>query len=273
MAHKLSLAFLTTFDVGPVDAVKIAARTGYDMVGLRILPAAASGEADYPLLRDAPLMREVRAALADTQIRVGDVEIIRLKAQNDWDLFAHFCDRCAELGARHVLVAGDDTDRARLTDSFARFAQLASPHGLTADLEFMPWTAVANLRDAVAVVEAAGQANGGVLIDALHYDRSDTSLTEIAAVPPSRVNYVQFCDGPVPYDPSVEGLIEIARGARLFPGLGGIDMIGLAKAIPQDVTISVEVPHRAWAQKIDAEGRAAMAKAASLAILRAAGRG
>lgn len=272
MAHKLSLAFLTTFDVGPVDAVKIAARTGYDMVGLRILPAAAGGEQDYPLLHDAPLMREVRAALADTGVGVGDVEIIRLKAENDWDLFAHFCARCAELGARHVLVAGDDTDRARLIDSFARFAELARPHGLSADLEFMPWTAVANLRDAVEVVEAAGQANGGILIDALHYDRSDSTLAEIAALPPARINYVQFCDGPVPYDPSTEGLIEIARGARLFPGQGGIDMIGLAKAIPPDVTISVEVPHRALAQKIDAEGRAAMARAASLAILRAAGR-
>ena len=136
----------------------------------------------------------------------------------------------------------------------------------------MPWTAVANLRDAVAVVDAAAQPNGGILIDALHYDRSDSTLAEIAALPPARINYVQFCDGPVPYDPSTEGLIAIARGARLFPGQGGIDMIGLAKSIPPDVTISVEVPHRALAQKIDAEGRAAMARAASLAILRAAGR-
>ena len=39
MAHPLSLAFLTVFDAGPVEAVRIAAETGYDRVGLRFLPA------------------------------------------------------------------------------------------------------------------------------------------------------------------------------------------------------------------------------------------
>ena len=272
MAHPLSLAFLTTFDVGPVEAVKIASETGYQMVGLRILPAAASGEPDYPLFSDARELAEVRAALADTGVTVGDVEIIRLKAENDWDLFARFCERCEALSARHILVAGDDTDRARLTDSFARFAAIAAPHRLTADLEFMPWTAVPDLTAAQQIVGAAGAANGGVLVDALHYDRSSTTLEQIAALPPARVNYVQFCDGLVPYDPSDEGLIRIARGERLFPGQGGIDLIGLAKSIPDGVTVSVEIPHRPLAMKLDARARAAMAIEATKGILRAAGR-
>lgn len=273
MSHPLSLAFLTTFEVGPVEAIRIAAETGYRMVGLRILPAAASGEPGYPLLTDARALAEVRAALADTGVTVGDVEIIRLKPENDWDLFARFCERCAALAARHILVAGDDPDRARLTDSFARFCAIAAPHGLTADLEFMPWTAVPDLAAARQVVQAAGAANGGVLVDALHYDRSATTLDQIAALPPARVNYVQFCDGPVPYDPDDEALIRIARGERLFPGQGGIDLVGLARAIPAGVTISVEVPHRPLAARLDARARAAMALAATQGILRAAGRG
>lgn len=272
MTHPLSLAFLTTFDVGPVEAVKIAAETGYQMVGLRILPAAAEGEPAYPLLTDDRQMAEVRAALADTGVTVGDVEIIRLKAQNDWDLFARFCDRCEALGARHVLVAGDDPDRARLTDSYARFCAISAPHRLTADLEFMPWTAVPDLATAQEIVQTVGAANGGVLVDALHADRSDTTLEQIAALPRGMVNYVQFCDGTVPYDPSTEGLIRIARGERLFPGQGGIDLIGLARAIPEGVTISVEVPHRALAAKLDGRARAEMAIAATRGILRAAGR-
>lgn len=272
MTHPLSLAFLTIFDADPVAAVRIAAATGYQMVGLRLLPAAASGEPDYPLLTDDGLLEEVRAALADTGVSVGDVEIIRLKAQNDWDLFARFGARCEALGARHVLVAGDDREAGRLTESFARFCDLAARHGLTADLEFMPWTGVPDLAAARAIVEAAGRANGGVLVDALHLDRSATTLAEVAALPVSRVHYVQFCDGPVPYDASDEGLIRVARGERLFPGEGGIDVVGLARAIPPGATVSVEVPHRARATKIDPHGRAAMAHAATLAVLRAAGR-
>jgi sugar phosphate isomerase/epimerase len=272
MAHPLSLAFLTTFDAGPVEAVRIAAAAGYAMVGLRILPAAASGEPDYPLLTDDRLLGEVRSALADTGVTVGDVEIIRLKPENDWALFDRFCDRCAALEARHVLVAGDDADPARLTESFARFCDMAASRGLTADLEFMPWTSVPNLAAASRIVEAAACENGGVLVDALHYDRSATTLDEIAALPANRVNYVQFCDGPTPYDASDEGLIRIARSERLFPGEGGIDLSGLARTIPDGVTISVEVPHRRLAERIDALGRASMAYAATIAILRSSGR-
>ncbi|WP_157017203.1 sugar phosphate isomerase/epimerase family protein [Mesorhizobium xinjiangense] len=272
MTHPLSLAFLTTFDVGPVEAVRIAATAGYAMVGLRILPSAASGEPDYPLLTDDRLLAEVKSALADTGVRIGDIEIIRLKPENDWVLFDRFCDRCAALEARHVLVAGDDTDHARLTESFARFCEMAAPRRLTADLEFMPWTGVPNLAAAARIVEAAACENGGVLVDALHYDRSATTLDEIAALPVNRVNYVQFCDGATLYDASDEGLIRIARGERLFPGEGGIDLTGLARVIPEGVTISVEVPHKRLAERIDALGRAAMAHAASMAILRRSGR-
>lgn len=272
MTHPISLAFLTTFDVSPVEAVKVAAATGYQMVGFRILPAAASGEPYYPLLTDDRLLGEVRSVLADTGVAVGDVEIIRLKAENDWDLFARFCDRCEALGARHVLVAGDDTELARLTESFSRFCDMAAPRGLTADLEFMPWTAVADLKSALDIVNGAGRPNGGILVDALHFDRSATTLAEIASLPERLVHYVQFCDGPVPYDPSTEGLIAVARGERLFPGQGGIDLVGLARAIPEGVTISVEIPQRVLATKIDARGRAAMAHAATMAVLRAAGR-
>lgn len=268
--HPLSLAFLTCFEASPVEAIEIAARCGYQRVGLRILPAAPGQEPDYPLLHDAASLRATRAALAATGLRIGDIEIIRLRPDNDWDLFARFCDRCAELSARHVLVAGDDPDSARLTDSFARFAALAAPCGLSADLEFMPWTSVPNLAQAQAIVTAAGAENGAVLVDALHYDRSDTSLADIAALPRNRMNYVQFCDGPMAYDPSDAGLIAIARGERLVPGAGGIDLVGLARAIPPGVPISVEVPQRSLARRIDAEGRAAMALAATRAILRAA---
>ena len=272
MAHPLSLAFLTAFELGPVEAVKTAAAAGYDMVGLRLLPAAASGEGDYPLLTDEALLREVMAALRDTGVALGDMEIIRLKPANDWDQFARFCARSQALGARHVLVAGDDTDMPRLTASFARFAELAGQHSLTADLEFMPWTAVPDAASALAIVQAADQPNGGVLVDALHWDRSNTTLAEIAALPRARLNYVQFCDGAKPYDPSTEGLIRVARGERLMPGEGGIDLIALAQIIPEDITISVEIPHRALASKLDALGRAEMAIAATRAILRAAGR-
>ena len=212
MAHRYSLAFLTVFDLGPVEAVRAAGAAGYDLIGLRMLPAAPGTEAAYPLLTD---------------------------------------------------------DRV-LAESFGRLARLAAGFGLTVDLEFMPWTRVPDLSTALRIVEAAGEANGGVLVDALHYDRSATTLAEVAAMPRSRVNYVQFCDGPRDYDRSDAGLIEVARRARLMPGEGGIDLAGLARAIPGDAVISVEIPNHALAARMDGAERAALALRATKAVVEGA---
>jgi sugar phosphate isomerase/epimerase len=267
----MSLAFLTLFDCGPVEAIRIAAETGYDMVGLRLLPAAPS-EAPYSLMSEPAVLREAIAALRGTGVPVGDVEIARLKPETEISSFERFLDHAAQLGARHVLVAGDDPDRARLTATFAGFCHLARNYGLTADLEFMPWTAVPDLAAARAIVEAAGEPNGGVLVDALHWDRSGGTTDEVRALPAGLVNYVQFCDGPVDYDRTDDDLIRIARSARLNPGEGGIDCVGLAAAIPDGVTISVEVPNHERAKVLGPKARAEEALAAARRVLEAAGR-
>lgn len=271
MPHKLSLAFLTLFDCGPVEAIRIAAETGYDMVGLRLLPAAPA-EAPYPLMTEPAVLREAVAALRDTGVSVGDVEIARLKPDTEISSFERFLDHAARLGARHVLVAGDDSDRSRLTATFSGFCRLARNYGLTADLEFMPWTAAPNLAAARAIVEEAGEPNGGVLVDALHWDRSGGATEEVQALPARLVHYVQLCDGPAEYDRSDEGLIRIARSARLNPGEGGIDCVGLAAAIPDEVTISVEVPNHERAKVLGPKARAGEALAATRRVLEAAGR-
>ena len=256
MSHPISLSFLTVFDVDALSAIRIAAATGYDAVGLRLLPAAATGEADYPLLRDDDLLREARLLLQDTGMAVADIEIARLKPDTRVSDFERLLERGAALGARHLLVAGDDPEHGRLTGSFAALCALAKPYGLTCDLEFMPWTGVRDLAAARDIVRGAQAENGGVLIDALHFDRSKSRVEDIATVPAGRINYVQICDGHAEYDASDAGLIEVARNARLFAGEGDIDLGGILKAVPDGVMVSVEVPKRAIATTVGAAERA-----------------
>lgn len=267
--HTYSLAFLTVFDLGPVEAVRVAAEAGYDLLGLRMLPAAPA-EGSYPLMDDENLLDEVAAALRDTGIGVADVEIVRLKPETDVRTFEPFFARARRLGACNVLVAGDDPDEARLTESFAALASLARGYGLTVDLEFMPWTQVPNLAVARRIVETAGEPNGGVLIDALHLDRSPSTIDEVRDLPRERINYVQFCDGPAEYDASDAGLIDVARRARLMPGEGGIDLAGLARAIPRDVVVSIEVPNHALAERMPARERAKTALRATRSVIESA---
>ncbi|MDO5631232.1 MAG: TIM barrel protein [Paracoccus sp. (in: a-proteobacteria)] len=266
--HPLSLAFLTLPDTSPPRMIEAAARAGFAAVGLRLLPAAASDEGPYPLLTDNRLLAETRAALRDTRLIVADVEIIRLNQGFQIDATLPFLHRAAELGARHVLVAGDDRDEARLTDSFAAFCAAAAEFGMTADLEFMPWTAVPDLPAARRIVAAAQAPNAGLLIDALHYDRAGATPDQVRDLPRDWINYAQFCDGPADYDRSEEGLIAVARGGRLMPGAGGIDLTGLARAIPPGVMISVEVADRS--NRLSPEDTAQRAALCTRAVLDAA---
>ena len=245
-----SLGYLTGNGVDPVTAVKIAAEHGYDMVSFRLLPAA--GETLHPLLDDDTLLADVKAAMRDTGVTMGDAEMIRLKPDTELDSFTPFLDRISELGARHVLVAIDDTDPARTQDNYTTLCHLLGAYGLTADLEFMPWTGCKDLGSARKLVEVSDHPSAAVLFDTLHFDRCGSTLEEFADLPAALMNYVQICDGPVPFDPSDEGLIMVARTARMIPGEGGIDLAAIAAHIPPGMTVSIEVPNQDLAARLGA---------------------
>jgi hypothetical protein len=56
-----------------------------------------------------------------------------------------------------------------------------------------------------------------------------------------------------------------------MPGEGGIDLAGLARAIPPDTLISVEVPNQALAGRLGPAERAALALRTTRAVVEAAG--
>ncbi len=237
-----SLAYLTSAPLSPPDSVSLASRLGYGAVGLRIAPAAPGGEFS-PLMEDRDLLRQTVARAKSTGVGIFDVEIVRLAPDFSVARFDRFLETCGELGARSILVAGDDPDEARLTDSFAAFCAAARPYGLTGDLEFMPWTKAPDARTALRIVTRADQPNGGVLVDALHAGRSTTSLDDLVAIPAERLHYAQICDASGEIPVTHEELIHDARCARLPPGEGGIDLVGIFSALPADLPISVEIPH------------------------------
>ena len=266
MTRAYSLAYLTGNGVDPITAVGIAADHGYDMVSFRLLPAGP-GDSIHPLLDDDRLLAEVKAAMRATGVTMADAEMIRLNPTTRLDEFTPFLERIADLGARHVLIAVDDTDMARVQDNYTALCERLGGYRLTADLEFMPWTGVKDLATARHIVETADHPAAAVLFDTLHFDRCGSSLGEFAALPSSLMNYVQICDGPVPYDTSDAALIKVARTARLIPGDGGIDLAAIAKFIPHDMTVSVEVPNHALAANIGPSELARRALAATKELL------
>jgi sugar phosphate isomerase/epimerase len=240
--RKYSLAYLTSAPLSPLGAIALAARTGFDHVGIRIMPASVDGEFS-PLIQDKALLKATQASLSDHGISVFDVEIVRLNEHFDIRNFSGFLETCSALKARAVLVAGDDPDETRLTDNFAAFCVAAKPHGVTADLEFMPWTAVKSASQALRIVQNAGQENGGILVDAVHFGRSRTSLDDLRAIPPSMLHYTQLCDATAGTGFSVPEMIQTARHERLYPGQGTVDIAGMLSSLPADLPISIEIPN------------------------------
>jgi len=57
----------------------------------------------------------------------------------------------------------------------------------------------------------------------------------------------------------------------MFPGEGGMDLVSLAKAMPADIPISIEVPTATLAKTVGAETRARRALGGSKAVIAAAG--
>jgi len=248
MEPRYSLAYLTVGPLHPPDAVSIAAEHGYACIGLRALPAAPGGDTS-DFLTNPALVHETKARLKDTGVEVFDMEIIRIGPAFDLSATKPFFDLCGEFGARAILVAGDDADEGRFVQNYAAFCEAAAPYGLTGDLEFMPWTCVKDAKTAVRIVAATGQSNAGVLVDAIHANRSTTTLDDLKALPRSALHYVQMCDGPVAPPYTEEVLIRDARGGRLVPGEGAIDLVAMFNALPQDLPISLEVPNHAMREK------------------------
>jgi len=221
--------------------VQVAARIGYRAVGLRLI-AATDDSPGYPIMDDAVMMRETKAALADTGLRLSDIEFVKITPEIDVAALESIMATGASLGARHVITAPYDHDHSRLSDRLAAIAGLAGNYGLSALLEFFPWTTVPNLEAAARVVAAAACPNVGILVDTLHFDRSDSSLGQIGGIPPSWLSMVHLCDAPAEKPTTTEGLLHTARVERLPPGEGGIDIDPILRAMPVDTQIALEVP-------------------------------
>lgn len=237
---RLSVAHLTALDLAPVALAKEAAQAGFTHVGLRLHPAMKGGLA-YPVRSGTPAMAELLSVLKSEGIRVNDVEFVELTPEIDVKSVEWLLEAAAELGADSLTVSGDDPDFPRLSTNFSSLCDLAAPYGIRINIEFMRWRDVANLKQAAALVEAAGKQNSGILLDALHLFRAGNTLADLQQVDPWWLADVQLCDAPLA-PPSPELIIQEAREGRLMPGSGLLPLAELIEVLPRDVRYGVEVP-------------------------------
>lgn len=254
MSREFGLAALTVLELPPAEQVSAAAAAGYTHVGLRLLPVAGQ-----VLPRFDP--RETKRRLDDTDVKVLDVEVFRLDPDTDVLRFEPTMAQAAELGATELLVHGADPQESRLVQSLGALCDLAQRYGLSANLEPMPWVAISTVAKAKRIISGAGRKNAALLVDAIHFYRADNSLADLANVP---MRYMQLCDAHPGRPAEMQEIIRQARGDRLFPGEGALDLKSLLQMLPADLPLSLEVP---IARRIEPFERARLALVATCSFL------
>jgi sugar phosphate isomerase/epimerase len=242
----LSLDHLTVIDASPLELIEAAAAGGFDHVGLRIVqPLAAAEVAD--VIGQPALQRDLKAAMAATGVSVQLIESIWLGPDADPPSLEPALATGAELGARFVLVAGNDPERARLTGNLDRLASLANNYGLEIAFEFMPFTQVRRYEDATAIKREIGRDNLRLLVDALHLSRSGRDFHKLEPFDSSIVSYVHLCDARGAISASSDSLRAEARLDRYDPGEGELPLDAFLDAMPADAHLGIEVPCNRYA--------------------------
>jgi sugar phosphate isomerase/epimerase len=240
-APELSLAHVSVLHTPPCELVALAAKIGYRAIGLALHPSYP-GSPHYTLPAGSAASREMQQRLSDEDVRVAAIEFAAIGEYFDPHDWAGLLDAASALNARSLNVRGDDRDRYRLTENFARLCELAMPLGIDVELEFMAWRQVATLDDALDVVIAAGQPNGGVLLDALHLWRSGGAALDVCAAPAGTLRSVQLCDAEHFPPTSMQARIQESRTGRLAPGEGALPLADLLAELPDGIAISLGVP-------------------------------
>lgn len=236
----LGVAHFSAITLSPADLVHAAAGAGFDRVGLRLFPAFA-GAPCYALPQGSALAADFAARLDATGLSLFDIEFVVIDEGFDAASICRVLGDAASLGAKRLSCCGADADFARLTDNLASLCAVAAEVEMAVDLENMGWRPVRSFADAVRVARATGAANCGVLVDALHFLRNGGTAEQLAQHA-DLIHSIRLCDaiGPIPLTDTDR--IAEARGGRLSPGRGNLELVSLLQVVPSGSTLSVEVP-------------------------------
>ena len=252
-----SLAHLTLINCTPAELVYVAARAGYDAVSPRFIAMNVPGEFTHSPL-DKAQVQATKTALATTGLKVLDIELARITEDCDPREFEAALELGGELGAGHMIMSAWTTrrdDRNFLLDVYAETCDLAAPFGLTIDLEFPSFSRLRTLDEVLDIVRAADRPNGGILVDTLYLHLSRVDLGELLHVPPEWLHFLHISDCLPGIADTREGMVQLARDARLYPGEGWIDFAGIIERCPP-MNYSIELPNQSRVAELGYEEHA-----------------
>jgi sugar phosphate isomerase/epimerase len=202
-------------------------------------------------------IERLRQLISDLELEVRVIEAITSwtegaeTSQAETRAAAEFA---AATGADILMAAtiAQQMDFERAVEGLAAACKMADDRGLRVALEFIPNTAVPDLKTAWRLVNASGSDNAGLVIDCLHWlhQPGGPDVGLLRRIPPERIHYVQLCDSPVATAPAGAQYIPFAMTDRAAPGEGVVDigeLIGELESMGAEPFYALEVFNSALA--------------------------
>jgi sugar phosphate isomerase/epimerase len=240
---RLGIEFLTGLGLPPLAFIDMAADLGCRNISILLNSSiwGIENAAAFDLVSDTALRREVGAALRDRGVGITLGEGFMLhEGVVVQDLTVQF-PPMLELGVKRINIVSMGPDWSSMFDEYAELSELALAAGFEEVVcEFAPVMGIRNLQMALDLVRHVGRPNFRLLIDAMHYGRTNGNAAELAALDPALIGYVQLCDVPlIATDPDY---IHEASCERKTPGEGELPLYDMLAALPRDVVLGLEVP-------------------------------
>jgi sugar phosphate isomerase/epimerase len=183
----------------------------------------------------------VKNILDDTGMKYFELEILmdwyfdgEARAKSD-HCRRRFIELGGELGMRNLKIGANPFDKnppdfARMTDEFAKLCQDVATVNATVAIEFMPFSPIRDVAEALKVAEGANQPNGGLMVDHWHVARANTPYSEVARIPARFIKGVEMDD----VGAHVKGsLFEDSTFNRQLCGEGAGDCVAFVDALEQ----------------------------------------
>ena len=231
--NPIVLAPTTLSQTPPLEYIRIAQEAGYDGIGIRLYPSPHM--AFFPVVGDPNLEREVRKAVADTDLKVYDILTCYMQPEMDLDAMKRAHEYGASLGAGYALVIGDDPEWGRLVDNFGKLCDNAREFGIVCTLEApVNRRTLTSLALNLRLLKDAGRENTGFSIDPVQFMRAGDTPEMLKGIDPAMMPYTQICDT----------TSTTAMQPYCMPGDGVVPLAEILDILPQGLPLSLEYHHR-----------------------------
>jgi sugar phosphate isomerase/epimerase len=238
--------------------IRAAGAAGFEWIGIDAASVAQHRARGGTLEELARLMREAGLRCLDVQpLVIGADADETLRGARETAELAH------AFGAPWIQAGLTDPPGDGVLASLRRAAEIAREAGARLALEYLPFTPLRSIRDALDAIDRAGVPDARVVVDTWHFFNGPETWADLEGLPLERLAYPQFDDAP---ELESDDLLYETTQRRVLPGEGRFDLTRFARCLRGrgwDGPVSVELlsaemrrwPREVFARRVHAATR------------------